>query len=272
MSDYEAALQQWRSEVEKNLRHEHSWLALAGLFWLEEGENLVGSAPNSAVRLPERFPEKIGAFHLDGDQVSFRLNGDAPVKLNEKETLSGKHALKADISGEPDALYLEDLKMMVVVRDGKAAVRVWDPQHPRRGNFKGRKWYPPNSNFRVRADIRAYDPPKKVLVDDVLGFQQEGQIDAALVFKLDGRQHSLDAKYLDSGTYYVIFQDATAGKGSYPAGRYLVTDKVEGDKVMIDFNRAYNPPCAFTDFATCPLPRPENIMDITIEAGEQYPA
>jgi hypothetical protein len=108
------------------------------------------------------------------------------------------------------------------------------------------------------------------VVDDIVGIQREGEIHAALHFTLHGQPLSLDAELLDDDSYYIIFKDATAHKETYGAGRYLLTNKAEGDRVVIDFNRAYNPPCAFTEFATCPLPRPENILAAEIRAGERF--
>jgi hypothetical protein len=108
------------------------------------------------------------------------------------------------------------------------------------------------------------------MIDDVVGIQQPGAMDAALHFEWRGQPCSLDAELLEDGSYDLLFKDATAGKGSYPAGRFLTTEIAEGDQVVMDFNKAYNPPCAFTDFATCPLPQPQNVMAVAIEAGERY--
>lgn len=269
-SEILAALQQWRARMERNLRAEYSWLALSGLFWLQQGENAVGSAPGSAVQLPARVPAHVGAFSLKGSRVSFQAAPGVDLKFNLGEPLPPNRPLKPDASGEPDLLFIGDLRLMLLERGDQFAIRVWDPQHPKRLNFDGRIWFAPHPAYRIPAVIQPYAPPKSVMIDDIIGIQRPAQMHAALSFELHGQPHRLDAELLDSGAYYVIFKDATAGQSTYPAGRYLVTAVAEGDQVVMDFNRAYNPPCAFTDFATCPLPLPQNIMHIPIEAGERF--
>lgn len=269
-NDYLSSLTKWRGEMERNLRADYSWLALWGLFWLEEGENTIGSADGSRIKLPDRIPAHLGVFTLREGKVSLQVAEDDLIRLNDWEPITPDHVLKADISGEANFLFTDDVRMMLIERGGELAVRVWDPLHPNRMNFVSRQWFDTAKSLRVKARIEVYDPPKAVLVDDILGFQHEAEMHAALVFELDGQEQRLDAELLSSGAYYIIFKDETAGKSTYPAGRYLVSEIAEDDHVVIDFNRAYNPPCAFTDHATCPLPRPENVLDIAIEAGEKY--
>jgi uncharacterized protein (DUF1684 family) len=270
-SDYLATLNAWRAEMDANLRSDYSWLALWGLFWLDEGKNSIGSAEDSKIRLPERIAPKLGSLVLNNGKVSVALEKSAELRLNDGEVLSTDRILRADVTGNPDFLFADEIRMMLVERGGQLAIRVWEPQHPNRANFSGRQWFNIAENFRVEADIEPYDPPKSVLVDDILGFQQEGQMHASLQFEITGRKQQLDAQKLDSGAYYIIFKDATANQDTYPSGRYLVTEIASGEKkVVIDFNRAYNPPCAFTEHATCPLPRPENMLEVAIEAGEKY--
>jgi hypothetical protein len=257
--------------MDTNLRADYSWLALWGLFWLDEGENSIGSAEDSKIRLPERVAPILGSLVLKDGKVSMELESGAELRLNDNEIPSADRLLQADVSGKPDFLFANDIRMMLVERAGQLALRVWEPQHPNRANFLGRQWFDITETFRVQANIESYDPPKSVVVDDILGFQQEGEMHASLHFDFNGQKHRLDAEKLDTGAYYIIFKDSTAHKESYPSGRYLVTEVAKDDhSVVIDFNRAYNPPCAFTEHATCPLPRPENILDVAIEAGEKY--
>lgn len=260
----------WRDEMENNLRSEYSWLSLFGLFWLQEGDNFIGSQVGKSVLLPERFPEHVGVFHLKGEEVSIVPEKGQTFILNQVETIDSEIPLKADIAGQADVVNIEDFRMTLVTRNGQAAIRAWDPQSSVRKEFKGRRWFDIDNDFRLEAEIINFEPAKTVIVDDILGFQREGQIDAALQFTFNGEIMKLDAQLLTSGAYYVIFSDATAGKDSYNSGRYMVTEIAQSNKVVIDFNRAYSPPCAFTDFATCPLPRPENILLIPIEAGEKF--
>lgn len=271
-TDYLATISTWRNEMDTNLRSDYSWLALWGLFWLDEGDNLIGSAEDSKILLPERIASNLGSVVLNNGQVSVALKNGAELRLNENEVLAADHILQPDVSGKPDFLFASDIRMMLVERAGQLAIRVWEPQHPKRANFSGRQWFDTTDNFRVEATIQSYDPPKQVIVDDILGFQQEGEMHASLHFSIGGQEQRLDAEKLDSGAYYIIFKDSTANKETYPSGRYLVTEVANVEKVVIDFNRAYNPPCAFTEHATCPLPRPENILKVAIEAGEKYAA
>lgn len=264
--DYTSEINAWRADIEERLRRPYSWLSLAGLFWLQNGDNDFGSAAGNAVRLPARAPRAVGFFRLQGNQVT--LVSKAPARVNESELLTGM--LKADTSGAPDYVYIDDIRIGVIERSGRFAIRVWDPQHANRQNFGGQVWWPPDAAARVEARIERYDPPKDVMIEDMVGTVRPSVMHAALHFEWRGQPCSLDAEMLDDGSYDLLFKDATAGKGSYPAGRFLTTEIAEGDKVMIDFNKAYSPPCAFTDFATCPLPLPQNILSVAIEAGEKY--
>ena len=260
----------WHEEMERNLRSEYSWLSLFGLFWLTEGENKIGSQPGNTILLPDRFPELAGVIYLKGEEVTIVPNAGVSFTINLVEAIDSEISLKADITGEADIFNIEDFRMMLDFRNGQAAIRAWDPQSNIRKDFRGRLWFNIDSDFRIEAEIINYEPAKSVMVDDILGFQQEGKMDAALKFSFNGELMMLDAQRLSSGAYYVIFNDQTAGNNTYNSGRYLVTEISDSNNVVIDFNRAYNPPCAFTNFATCPLPRPENILPIQIEAGEKF--
>ena len=260
----------WRQEMEDNLRSEYSWLSLFGLYWLQEGDNFIGSRAGNTILLPDRFPKQVGVIHLKAGEVSIApLEGHA-FTINQTENFDNEQLLRADVSGKADIVNIDDFRMMLVVRNGQTAIRAWDPQSVVRKEFKGRLWFDINYDFRIEAEIINYEPAKTVLIDDILGFQQAGKMDASLQFILNGESLNLDAQRLSSGAYYVIFSDQTAGNDTYNSGRYMVTEIAEDDKLIIDFNRAYNPPCVFTNFATCPLPRPENILSIPIEAGEKF--
>lgn len=267
---YLEALETWRAEMDSNLRAPYSWLALAGLFWLREGANPLGSAPESRVQLPARAPARAGSFHLAGGQVTVELAPGVDATINEGEPLPLGAVLHNDHDPAPDYLFVGSLRMLVVLRGGKPAIRLWDPEHPARLNFQGRKWYAPDPAYRVVASIEHYEPAKQVMIDDMIGNQNPGEMQAALVFKLHGQQLRLDAELRATGLYSIVFKDATAGQGSYPAARFLTSEIPDGDTVVLDFNRAYSPPCAFTDFATCPLPIPENVLPAKIEAGEKF--
>ncbi len=257
-SAYIESIEAWREQMEKNLRGPYSWLALFGLFWLQEGENAIGSAPGSAIQLPERAPGEAGTLHLQDGQVTLHLQGKTP------------RPVRVIGDGEPDYFFVDEIRLAVIERGGQLAVRGWDLQHPTRLHFTGRTWYPVDPAYRVTARVEPYDPLKAVVIDDMIGNQNPAHMDAALVFEINGQEERLDAQLLTDGSYDITFKDASAGHGTYPAARFVQSEVAQGDTVILDFNRAYSPPCAFTDFATCPLPTPENLLDVAIEAGEKY--
>lgn len=267
--DYTSEINAWRADMEERLQRPYSWLALAGLYWLQEGENAFGSAAENPVRLPQSALAQTGVFTLAGGEVSVSPAAGVEIMLNDKPLAAGTR-LHNDHAEKPDFLFIGDIRILVIQRGDKLAIRIWDPQHPNRQNFAGRAWWPVDPDARVTARVKRYDPPKHVMIDDIVGIQQPGVMHAALHFEWRGQHCSLDAELLDDGSYDLLFKDATAGKGSYPAGRFLTTEVAEGNQVVLDFNKAYSPPCAFTEFATCPLPMPQNILSAAIEAGEKF--
>lgn len=271
----------FRVNREASLRREYGWLSLAGLFWLEEGDNAFGSAAGNPIRLPEHAPAQAGVFTLRGGQVTVTPTASVAMRLNDAQLAGPSRPLKVDTSGEADFLFIDDpstqpsgsvgtsLRMLVIERAGQLAIRIWDPQSPVRKNFSGCVWFAPDERFRVTAKIETYAEPRRFMIDDIVGIQRPVMMHAALAFQLDGKDYRLDGDRQEDGSYDLIFKDTTAGASTYGAGRYLTTEIAEGDQVVIDFNVAYNPPCAFTAFATCPLPLPQNILPVAIEAGEK---
>ena len=264
-------IEAWRAEAELNLRAEYSWLALAGLFWLETGENSMGSGTDNKIVLPAASaPAYAGAFILSEDgQIELRLADGVMAELDDALIISAI-TMQPDTSGAPNYLYLNDLKMVVIERGGNYAIRLWDKNNPNRLNFGGRAWFAPQAEYQITARFNAYDPPKKSTMVNMLGQEFEGEFVGQIKFELDGTTIQLDALDLPDGELFVMFKDATSGNSSYPPGRYLRTEKRQGNSVVIDFNKAYNPPCAFTDYATCTLPPQQNHLPIAMEVGEKY--
>lgn len=256
----------FRARRETSLRREYGWLSLAGLFWLQQGDNDFGSAAGNPVRLPARAPRHVGAFRLKGDEVT--LVSKTPLRMNGSELLTA--ALQPDTIGKPDYVFVGDIRVGVIERAGRLAIRIWDPQSPVRRDFKGCVWFPPDLRYRVTAKVDIYPEPRQFMIDDIVGIRRPVLMHAALSFELSEQNYRLDSEWLDDGSYDLIFKDATAGLSTYGAGRYLTTEVANGDQVVIDFNKAYYPPCAFTAFATCPLPLPQNVLPAAIEAGERY--
>lgn len=272
---YIKELNAWRADMGERLRAPYSWLALTGLFWLEAGANGLGSAPGSRVQLPARAPASAGSLHLANGQVTLRpapgaaLSAGAGPNAGE-HAVSGETQLHDDHSQQPTFLFWEDVRMLVLKRGEQYAIRVWDPQRLERQSATGRVWFPPDPAARVTARIERYDPPVRVLRDDIVGIQQETEMHAALHFEYNGLHCAPQAELLDDGRYYLLFKDASAGKGSYGAGRFLTSELPAGDEVVLDLNKLYSPPCAFTEFATCPLPQASNVLPVAIEVGERY--
>jgi len=267
---YLEEIQAFQSTMDQQLRAPDGWLTLAGLDWLQPGDNLIGSARACTVSLPPySAPQKVGVLTLTDGKVYYQPEAGIDSRINGA-TVKDRVQLETDIHQEPTQVTLGDLTFFAIVRGERIGIRIKQVSHPRRLNFPGRVWWPIDPNFRVQARIEPYQPPKMVIIPDILGDENETGIDCALVFNIENRQFSLDAFGMPGGQYYIMFHDLSCGKGSYPPGRFLVTEIAADDSVVIDFNKAYNPPCAFTPFATCPLPPSQNYLQAEIRAGERY--
>lgn len=266
---YEHGVLKWRQEVDANLRRENGWLALAGLFWLRTGTNIVGSAPDSDIILPKRAPHRLGTLEFDGDNVTLHVEDDTYVEVNGAATKST--LLDADQEDVPSFITFNDLRMVVVRRSKGVGIRVWDNSRQERHIFPSRQWYPIKEEFRVPATYTRYEIPKIVKMPDILGAILDEHMQGYVSFELDGKKHELMVEELPDRRLFVQFMDLTNGNPTHPSGRYHYTDAHENGKVFIDFNKAYSPPCAFTQYATCTFPPQENHLKVAIEAGEIYP-
>jgi uncharacterized protein (DUF1684 family) len=270
-TEYEQKVMQWRSEREATLRRENGWLALAGLFWLREGENRIGSGPDNDILLPRRFPGSLGSIRLEDKQTSLKLESGQVVDVNGSPVEAA--VLHADIEEDPSFISLDDMRMVVIKRPNGIGVRLWDNQRTERQTFPGREWFPVNEGLRLEARYTRHATPRVVLVPDVFGAMLEAKMHGELSFNIQGQPFTLQASEDPDGGLEVHFQDLTNGKSTYPSGRYLYLDEpVHEGSFTLDFNYAYNPPCAFTAFATCAFAPQENQLPVPIEAGEKYNA
>ena len=266
---YLAEIKEWQIEKEEQLRSPDSWLTLVGLNWLTEGRHTVGSDQDSDVRFPTMTtPEKVGTLTLKDGKVTFKVLEGILATINGNPVL--KQVLEPDTNRSPDIVSVGEIKFNVIKRGDRIGIRMKHTNSPNRVNFPGRNWWLIDQAFRVEAGIIPYTPKKMVQIPDVLGDVKETAMDCKLNFKLHRQTFELDAFALPSGQIYILFHDQSCGKGSYPSGRFLVTEYPEDDKVIIDFNKAHNPPCAFTPFATCPLPPSQNYLSISIQVGERF--
>ena len=265
---YVESIDQWHVGREANLQKESGWLALAGLFWLEEGENTFGSAAGNDLVFPEgKIAAHAGTLLLTGDEVRLQTKKDADVTLN------GVPAEEAVVytSGMQEVPEMRhgSLSWFVIKRGDKYGVRLRDAESPAIAAFKGIARYPVQAAWKLEARLEQNPLPKQIAITNVLGQTSQEPSPGAVVFTVDGQEHRLDA--LEEGDeLFIIFADKTNGTETYGSGRYMYIPKPGADgKTTIDFNKAYNPPCAFTGFATCPLPPKQNFLPIAVAAGEK---
>jgi len=260
---HRAAVEAWRTQRYAALRRDIGWLTLAGLAWLKPGVNRIGADPAADITLPSG-PPSVGTISVNDLVVvadgSF-LHDDAPVR---------GLFLVNDQQGEPTMLALGPLRMCVIERGGRLALRTWNLESAARRTFEGIAHWPVDPAWRLDARFEP-TPGRTVPVPDVLGTNDEQAAPGDVLFQLDGVTHRLQA--LDggeTGELWLVFADATNGHETYGGGRFVYTDVPDGQgRVVVDFNRAYNPPCVFSAYATCPLPWPANRLRMRVEAGER---
>ena len=264
---YREEILQYRGQREAALKADDGWLTVAGLSWLEPGSNGAGSAEGSGVRLPAKAPARVGVFVLTQGEVTFTAVESAHV--SSRGAPLGTQPVVAP-RGDEDALAVGDLRMFVIHRGDRFGIRLRDLKSAPRQQFTGLHYFPIRPEYRVRAKFTPYDPPRTVPVPNVLGQSPEMESPGYVTFAMRGRSLRLEPVYEDEEKrdLFFIFKDTTSRDSTYHGGRFLHADLPENGFVTIDFNKAYNPPCAFTDFATCPLPRKENQLPVRIEAGE----
>ncbi|HEY5075488.1 MAG TPA: DUF1684 domain-containing protein [Pyrinomonadaceae bacterium] len=266
---YAKEIEAWRAERWAALKSEDGYLTLVGLYWLKEGENKFGSDAANDIVLGK------GGAH-DGGLVL--KDGVVRIETTQKTgfTLDGKPVsslvLKSDADGSPTILQRGSLSFQIIKRGDKLGLRVKDKDNPDRINFQNTQFYPTDLKWRIEAHFDAYNPPKPVAITNVLDMESAEASPGAVVFEVDGHTYRLDAiTEKGESKFFMIIADKTSGKETYPAGRYLYVDPPDSSgRMVIDFNKAYSPPCAFTKFATCPLPPRQNRLPFPIAAGEKY--
>jgi uncharacterized protein (DUF1684 family) len=268
---YEAEIEAAWADREQRLTADDGWLTLTGLFWLERGPNITGSAEDAAVRLPDG-PALVGSLHLGDDgAVTLLPDPDGGLEVNGEPASEG--ALAADDSGRPDLLHSGRALFYLIRRGDRIGVRVKDPEASTRVRFNGLERFPINPDFRISAVFEPYPEPREVAIPTVIGELSTMLAPGLLRFSVGDEEVSLEPYVSgpnDRGLF-LVFRDATSGDTTYGAGRFLDARLTEGStEVVLDFNLATNPPCAFTPFATCPLPTPENTLFVAVEAGERY--
>jgi len=265
---YRETIIAWQKERDETIRRENGWLSLSGLFWLKLGKNQFGSDAKSEIQLPQRAPAAAGYFEYNGKSVTLRTSTSQKVKVNDQ--LTDFAILQPDISENPSYITLQDMRLVVIQRGNKLGVRMWDNQREERRTFPARTWYEIDEKFRIPATYTAYDNPKMAFFPDLTGEKSEFPVEGYLAFEFNGNHYQLDINKEDDGTLFIRFWDPTSKDETYPTGRYLIADEEPDGKIFIDFNKAYCPPCAFTDFATCVFAPEQNHLDFRVTAGETY--
>ena len=267
---YENEVLEWRAKKYDSLVRENGWLALVGLHWLRDGRNLIGSNPLCEISLPETAPTFLGIVEKKGKTVRFQATEGVPVKINGKP--AGKTILKSTQDEHPSFITWSKLRMVLHEHGGRYAIRVWDNAREERFSLPPLKWFPINKALRFHARYTAYAEPKASGQPDVFGETVDDRLDGFLSFTYEGKKYKLDVTQVKDDKLFLKFKDLTSGRESYPPSRYLYTDPVVDGKVILDFNFAYSPPCAFTPYATCLFAPQQNHLPFRVEAGEIYKA
>ncbi len=267
--EYIKEINDWHAKRIENLKKENGWLNLVGLFWLKEGDNTFGSDPSNDIVFPEGKADRfIGKFVKRDSVISIVINDGVEVFYNGspvKEML-----LVDDMHPNKTVLGHRTLRWFIINRyPNKYGVRLRDLEADLLKNFEGIERFPVNEDWKITAEFIPYNPPKELSIPTIIGTIEKELSPGKLKFDKDGKSYSLDV--VNSGNkFFIVFADLTSGKETYGAGRFIYTSKPDSlGKVIIDFNKAYNPPCAFTKYATCPLPTKDNYLKIEVTAGEK---
>jgi len=265
--EYITEIEQWHQKRIERLKKDTGWLNLVGLYWLKEGENSFGSSEENDIKFPDNSSPKIGTIILKDSSLTFK-SADGVDVLNNGVKVT-ELELKDDLTGKRTTLASGSLRWYIIKRGERYGIRLRDVESPILKGFKDIDIYAINEDWRIEATFIPYDPPKQILIPNILGTVEEDNSPGALSFIKDGKSYKLDAIESSNG-FFIIFADETSGKETYGAGRFLYTDKPDSNnKVILDFNIAYNPPCVFTKYATCPLPPKQNYLHLKITAGEK---
>ena len=263
---YLQSFNKWKAELVDDLKT--NWLSLAGLFWLKPGENSFGTDTDNAMVFP-KGPAHAGVFELQGSDVTAKFSPEAHASAGGKPMTTTK--MQSDTSDNPTVVEMGTLRIKVIVRGQRIGIRLKDVDSEQVKNYRGPIFFPLDLSYRVTATWVPADGKKTVDVPNVLGDTTPTPVAGTVFFKINGQDIRLTALGGDAtkGVSFV-FNDLTSKTDTYPGGRFLETDPVVNGTVVIDFNRAYNPPCAVTPYATCPLAPKENRLAVAIPAGEKY--
>lgn len=272
---YVDSMQKWRDARENGLRNDNGWLTLAGRFQMKPGANTFGTGKKNDIVLPPELkgagPDTIGTFVVDaaGKAVTLKL-AKGVWMTSEGKAFSGERTMGTG-TDKRDWIALGRMTMHIIERDGRYILRLANNESKVREKFPGRIWYNVDEKFKVEAKFVAYPPGKKISIVNVIDEVSDEPCPGYVEFNLNGVTQKMDVVGEGDGLFFVM-RDGTAGDTTYRPSRFLYVEKTPkaGETFTLDFNKAYNPPCAFSDFTTCPLPPEQNILKTRIEAGEKY--
>jgi uncharacterized protein len=263
-----AALAKFRSDREATLKRDTGWLTVAGLHFLNQGDNRVGSDPSNDIVLDfPSVPKHVGVITVTGTAVRIRAAAGQTLVINDQ--VKTESELHGAFDKQPtDTLQFGPVSFFVHYSGPRLALRVRDQQSPLRTNFRGLRWYEPNPAYRTIGTFQPYPERKVVQIPNILGDLEPFNAVGTVTFELAGVSHTMEA-WGSQKSLWFVFRDRTSGRDTYPSARFLYTPPVEDGRVVIDFNFAQNPPCAYNPYTTCPLPPQQNRLAIAVEAGEK---
>ena len=272
---HEAEIAGWRAQRLAELGGEQGWLALAGLYWLREGEHRLGAAPDADIVFPAGAPAEVGTLTLQAGVVQLHVAPGVDARIADAKITD--MALRSDVDPSQPAQRVTiagRFTFLILARGDRLGLRLYDRDSPERTHFAGIESYPVAERWRVTARFEPYPTPRLVDHPTVIG-TTKAEIPGVAIFTIDGVERRL-TPILEHGPagdeLLFVFRDLTSEAETYPGGRFLITGSPRAGALMLDFNRAHNPPCAFTPYATCPLPLPENRLGVRVDAGEKTPA
>jgi uncharacterized protein len=260
---YRASVEKWRQAYEADLTSDNGWLTVSGLFWLHDGENSFGSDPLDDIVLPAPVPTDAGSFEFHNGKTIVHMKAGVIARMHGARVTTAEMRPDSD-----DRLVMGDLTLYVHASGERYAIRLKDKNSKLRKDFTGLHWFPVNQAYRVDARFVPYNKPKTIVIENIMGDAGLEEIPGYVEFTLSGQNLRLDAEK-DGRDLSFVFRDLTSGHETYGAARFLDTELGTDGHVVLDFNEAYNPPCAYNPYTTCPLPPPENRLRVRIEAGEK---
>jgi uncharacterized protein (DUF1684 family) len=263
-----AALTKFRSDREATLKADNGWLTVAGLHFLNPGDNRIGSDPSNDIVLDfPSVPKHVGVITLKGTSVRIRAAEGQTLVINDKPLTESE--LHGSFDGKPnDTITFGPVSFFVHYSGPRLALRVRDQNSSIRTRFRGLRWYEPNPAYRAVGTFKPYAEVKVVQIPNILGDLEPFNAVGTVTFSMAGSEHTMEA-WRSGKRLWFVFRDRTSGRDTYPSARFLYADEPIDGKVIVDFNFAQNPPCAYNPFTTCPLPPQQNRLTIAIEAGEK---